>query len=105
MNPGNFSRYSDELWAGQPGFDSQQGQEIFLYFTNSRPTLGPTQPPIQWVPRALSPEVKRRGREADHSPPSSTVKNGGAIPPPPIRLHGVVLNYPFDDGDLNSQRI
>jgi hypothetical protein len=26
----------------------------FLYFTASRPALGPTQPPIQWVPRALS---------------------------------------------------
>jgi hypothetical protein len=32
---------------------------------------GPTQPPIQWVPRALSLEVKRQGREADHSPTSS----------------------------------
>jgi hypothetical protein len=30
-----------------------------------------TQPPIQWVPRALSPGVKRSGREADHSPPTS----------------------------------
>jgi hypothetical protein len=29
--------------------------------------LGPTQPPIQWVPG-----VKRQGREADHSPPTST---------------------------------
>jgi hypothetical protein len=30
---------------------------------------------------ALSPGVKRPGREADHSPPSSAdVKNGGAIP-------------------------
>jgi hypothetical protein len=33
--------------------------------------LGPTQPPIQWVPGALSLGVKRPGREADHSPPSS----------------------------------
>jgi hypothetical protein len=32
----------------------------------------------------LPPEVKRQGREADHSPPSSAeVKNGGAIPPLP----------------------
>jgi hypothetical protein len=29
------------------------------------------QPPIQWVPGALSQGVKRAGREADHSPPSS----------------------------------
>jgi hypothetical protein len=33
--------------------------------------LGPTQPPIQWVPGALSLRVKRLGRKADHSPPSS----------------------------------
>jgi hypothetical protein len=38
-----------------------------LFSTSSRSVLGPTQPPIQWVPRALSPEVKRPGREADHS--------------------------------------
>jgi hypothetical protein len=37
----------------------------------SRPALGPTQPPIQWVPGALSLGVKRPGREADHSLPSS----------------------------------
>jgi hypothetical protein len=30
-----------------------------------------TQPPIQWVPGAISLGVKRPGREADHSPPSS----------------------------------
>jgi hypothetical protein len=30
-----------------------------------------SKPPIQWVPRALSLGVKRPGREADHSPPSS----------------------------------
>jgi hypothetical protein len=28
--------------------------------------------PIQWVPGALPLEVKRPGREADHSPPSNT---------------------------------
>jgi hypothetical protein len=45
----------------------------------SRLALGLTQPPIQWVPG-----VKRPGREADHSPPSSTqIKNGKAIPPLP----------------------
>jgi hypothetical protein len=30
-----------------------------------------TQPPIQWVPGALSAGVKRPGREVDHSPPTS----------------------------------
>jgi hypothetical protein len=49
----------------------RQGLGIFLFTTASRPALGPTQPPIQWVKRILSLEVKRTGREADHSHPSS----------------------------------
>jgi hypothetical protein len=74
------------------GLDSQRGPGIFLYSTASRPTLGPTQPPIQWVQVGLPTVVERPGREADHSPPSSVeLKMRGAIPPPPIRLHGVVL--------------
>jgi hypothetical protein len=73
---------SDRLRAGRSGFDSRQGQEIFLFSTASRPPLGPTQPPIKWVPSSISPGLKRVGRETDHSPPSSApVKNGGAIPP------------------------
>jgi hypothetical protein len=43
----------------------------FLFCTSSRPSVGPTQPPIQWVPGALSPGLKQPGREADHSPPAS----------------------------------
>jgi len=46
-------------------------KSIFLFITASRPTLGPAQPPIQWVPGALSLGVKRPGREADYSPLSS----------------------------------
>jgi hypothetical protein len=42
-----------------------------LLNTASRTALGPTQPPIQWVPGALSVGVKRPGREASHPPPSS----------------------------------
>jgi hypothetical protein len=38
--------------------------------TSSRPGLGPTQPPIQWVSEATS-EVKRPGLEAYHSTPTS----------------------------------
>jgi hypothetical protein len=34
---------------------------------SSWPALESTQPPIQWVPGALSPGVKRLGRETDHS--------------------------------------
>jgi hypothetical protein len=39
--------------------------------TLSRPALGPTQPPIQWVPAVFSPGTKRPGREAEHSPPTT----------------------------------
>jgi hypothetical protein len=66
-------RYSDWLRAGRlrgrssiPG-----GGKNFHFPTSSRPTLGPTQPPIQWVPGTLSPGVKRQGREADRYPPTS----------------------------------
>jgi hypothetical protein len=47
------------------------GLGIFLFTTASRTAPGLTHLPIQWVPGALSLEVKRPGREADHSPPSS----------------------------------
>jgi hypothetical protein len=49
---------------------------IFPLRHRSRPALGPTQPPIQWVPEVLTPGVKRLDHEADHSLPSSAeVKN------------------------------
>jgi hypothetical protein len=54
---------------------------IFLFSTMSRLVLGPTQHPTQWVPGAPSPSVKREGREADQSRPSSAeVRHGAAIP-------------------------
>jgi hypothetical protein len=34
--------------------------------------LGPNQPRIQWVPGAICPDLKWQGREADHSPQTST---------------------------------
>jgi hypothetical protein len=56
-------------------FESWQGLGIF-FITTFRPDLGPTQPPIQWIPGALSLGEKRPGHEADRSPPSSAeVKN------------------------------
>jgi hypothetical protein len=69
---------------GVLGFDSRRGMGIFLFTTVSKTALGPTQPPIQWVPAVLSLGVKRPGREADHSPPSSAeARMRGAIPPLP----------------------
>jgi hypothetical protein len=47
-----------------------------------RQALGPTLPPIQRVPGALSLGVKRPGGEADNSSPSSAeFKMREAIPP------------------------
>jgi hypothetical protein len=68
---------------------------IFLFTIASRTALGPTQPPIQWVPGALSLGLRRPGREAVHSPPSSAeVKECvGLYLHSPIRLHGVVLSW------------
>jgi hypothetical protein len=66
-----------------------------LFSSPKRPgrLWGPTQPPIQLVRGALSPEIKRQGREADHSLPSTDeVKKVGATLPHPICLHGIVLN-------------
>jgi hypothetical protein len=69
------------------------GLGIFLFTTASRTALGPTQPPIQWVPGALSLGVKRPEREDEHSPPSSAeVKCVELYLHSPIRLHGVVLS-------------
>jgi hypothetical protein len=52
----------------------------------SRPTPGLTQPPIQWVPGALSPGVKRRGVKLTthtHLHPVPRSQKGGTIPPLP----------------------
>jgi hypothetical protein len=53
-----------------------RGNDFFLFTTVSRPAVGPTQPPIQWVSWALTPWVRLPVREADQSPPpTANVKN------------------------------
>jgi hypothetical protein len=54
---GIVSDYGLDDRIGRSRFDPRQGQ-IFLLALASRPALGPTQPPIQWVPGVLSPGVK-----------------------------------------------
>jgi hypothetical protein len=73
---GKLSQYSDYAVCWTGGVRFQGRPRNFSLRHRFRPTLGPTQSPIQWVPGALSPEVKRPGREADHSPLSSAdIKN------------------------------
>jgi hypothetical protein len=78
-----------KLQAELQGFSS-----IFLFATASRPALEPTQPPIEWVPGALSPRVKRPGvRLTIHLHSVPRLRMLEALPPfPYIRLHGVVFN-------------
>jgi hypothetical protein len=68
-------------------------QQKFFKHYRSRMALVPTQPPIQFVPGALSLGLKWPGREADHSPPSSAEVKEWVEPylHSPIR-HGVVLS-------------
>ena len=54
-----------ELRAGRPG-SNPGGDEIFR---PSRPALGPTQPPMHWIPGLSG--VKRPGRGVDYPSPSS----------------------------------
>jgi hypothetical protein len=56
--------------------DRQIGVQVlvgknFLFSMLSRPALGSTQLPIQWVPVALAQGVMWLGRKADHSPAAS----------------------------------
>ena len=56
------------LWAGRSGARfSGRRKKVSLVSKRSIPTLGPTQFPTQWATRAPLPDVKRLGREADHS--------------------------------------
>ena len=52
-----------------PAIESRWGRNVPHL---SRPTLGPTQPPVQWVP-GLSWGKERPGRDANPLPPSSAV--------------------------------
>jgi hypothetical protein len=72
-----LSRNSAGIGLDGQGSIPGRGKNFFSTSQRSRPALGPTQPPIQWLPRFL-PGVKRLRREADHSFP---LMNGGAIPP------------------------
>jgi hypothetical protein len=63
-----------------------------------RPTLEPTQPPIQLVPTVLCSVLKQMGRESDHSPHLVTrLRMSGDVPPllhmPSCSAQGVFTFY------------
>jgi hypothetical protein len=85
-----FSTKSRESAVGRAMDDRGVGvrvpvkSRIFSFSTSLRPALGPTQPPIQWVPGSLYPRVMRPEREADHSSPTSAeIKKRRSIHPLP----------------------
>jgi hypothetical protein len=67
----------------------------FFLITVSRLAMGPTRPPIQRILETPTLGVKRPGREADQSSPSSTeVKNAWSYTSTnPIHLRGVLFSY------------
>jgi hypothetical protein len=83
---------TSKVSTGRSGFDLRRGQRIFPVASVSRPALGPTQPPVQWVPGVLSPGVKRgRGVMLTTQPylvPRSRMSRSYTSSPPK-RLHGV----------------
>ena len=67
--PGNSVGIATGYGLDDPGLESRWGRD-FPHL--SRPALGPTQPPVQWVP-GLSRGKERPGRDADPTPPNSAV--------------------------------
>jgi hypothetical protein len=56
---------------------------VFVFATASRPSLGPTQPRIQWVAGDVTPGANRPGREAGHYHLVPNLRMRGTIPPLP----------------------
>jgi hypothetical protein len=73
------------------GLIPSRGQ-IFLFSMVSKLALGPTQPPIQWVPWGDFAGGKVASAWSWPPLPSSKVKKGGVIPPLPIHLYGIVFD-------------
>jgi hypothetical protein len=92
----SVSWYSYWLRAGRLRDRSSSAGRLnnFIFSKSSRPTLGSTQPPIQWVPGGSFPGGKAAG--AWSWPLTSSYcrgqENVDLYVHSPIRLHGVVFN-------------
>ena len=71
--PGSSVGTATGFGLDSPGIKSQRGRD-FPHL--SRPALGPTQPPVQWVP-GPSRGKEQPGHDADSSPPSSVMVKKG----------------------------
>jgi hypothetical protein len=74
MLPSEYTDWAADSydWSSIPGM----GRDTSLFAIASRPALEPKEPPMKLVQGSVSPGIKRLGREADHSSPSSAeVKN------------------------------
>jgi hypothetical protein len=72
----HFNSYSlliDAFSSRRMRWEHETDHALMLKHKYTVSTLGSTQPPIQWVPGALSSGVKRPRREADHSPPANVL--------------------------------
>jgi len=56
-------------WTNGVEFPAGATMGFFILATVSRPALGPTQPPVQWILGAPSLRVEQPECEADHSSP------------------------------------
>jgi len=62
----DFTRGAQTAVGQTTGIQFLAEKGVFVFTTASRPALGPTQPPIQWVPGVLSLGVKQLGCEANY---------------------------------------